>query len=114
MMKYLQKLGKALLLPAACLPVCGILMGSSGAEGSSDIDSMAAEILAGLGGKDNITSLDYCITRLRVEVKDSALTDESKLLAAGANGVIRSGKTGIQVIIGMKSQSVSAALRKML
>ena len=109
MMKYLQKLGKALLLPAACLPVCGILMGSSGAEESSDIDSMAAEILA-----DNITSLDYCITRLRVEVKDSALTDESKLLAAGANGVIRSGKTGIQVIIGMKSQSVSAALRKLL
>ena len=28
MMKYLQKLGKALMLPVAVLPICGILMGS--------------------------------------------------------------------------------------
>ena len=27
MMKYLQRLGKALMLPVACLPICGILMG---------------------------------------------------------------------------------------
>lgn len=27
MMKFLQKLGKALMLPVACLPICGILMG---------------------------------------------------------------------------------------
>ena len=27
MMKFLQKLGKSLMLPVACLPVCGILMG---------------------------------------------------------------------------------------
>ncbi len=27
MMKWLQKLGKALMLPVACLPICGILMG---------------------------------------------------------------------------------------
>ena len=27
MMKYLQKLGKALMLPVAVLPICGILMG---------------------------------------------------------------------------------------
>ena len=26
-MKWLQKLGKALMLPVACLPICGILMG---------------------------------------------------------------------------------------
>lgn len=27
MMKFLQKLGKSLMLPVACLPICGILMG---------------------------------------------------------------------------------------
>ena len=27
MMKYLQKLGKAMMLPVACLPICGLLMG---------------------------------------------------------------------------------------
>ena len=26
-MKFLQKLGKSLMLPVACLPICGILMG---------------------------------------------------------------------------------------
>ena len=26
-MKFVQKLGKALMLPVACLPICGILMG---------------------------------------------------------------------------------------
>ncbi|MBR4162109.1 MAG: PTS transporter subunit EIIC, partial [Solobacterium sp.] len=26
-MKYLQKLGKSIMLPVACLPLCGILMG---------------------------------------------------------------------------------------
>ena len=27
MMKFLQKLGKSLMLPVACLPLCGLLMG---------------------------------------------------------------------------------------
>ena len=44
MMKYLQKLGKALMLPVAALPICGILMGlgyalapaAMGAQGATE------------------------------------------------------------------------------
>lgn len=47
MMKYLQKLGKSLMLPVACLPVCGILMGigyalSPHAMQGGDIEGFAA------------------------------------------------------------------------
>ena len=35
-MKFLQKLGKALMLPVACLPICGILMGANGDDYQDD------------------------------------------------------------------------------
>ena len=70
--------------------------------GDADYAAMAAAILEGLGGKENVTSADNCITRLRLEVKDRLLVDEKKLKASGAAGVIRPGKTSVQVIIGPK------------
>ena len=41
--------------------------------------STASEIVAGLGGRDNITDLEPCITRLRVEVVDQEKVDEDAL-----------------------------------
>ena len=73
---------------------------------SDDYTTMASIILEGLGGKDNITSIDHCITRLRLEVKDRLLVDEKKIKSSGAAGVIRPGKTSVQVIIGPKVQFV--------
>ena len=70
---------------------------------------MAAIILEGVGGKENVTSIDNCITRLRLEVKDRLLVDEAKIKASGAAGVIRPGKTSVQVIIGPKVQFVRDA-----
>ena len=54
--------------------------------------STASDIVAGLGGQENITDLEPCITRLRVEVADQAKVDEEALRAAGAFGVVRSGR----------------------
>ena len=51
--------------------------------------SKAEQILAALGGDDNIDDLEACITRLRVEVDDPSLVDESALKAAGAFGVVQ-------------------------
>ena len=48
----------------------------------------AAQILAGLGGADNIDDIEACITRLRVEVDDDSLVNEQALTAAGAFGVV--------------------------
>ena len=37
---------------------------------NNDFTAIAAAVLEGLGGKENVESLDNCITRLRLEVKD--------------------------------------------
>ena len=80
---------------------------------NDDYTAMAAIILEGLGGKDNIASIDHCITRLRLEVKDRLLVDEKKIKSSGAAGVIRPGKTSVQVIIGPKVQFVHDEFKKL-
>jgi len=79
---------------------------------NDDYTTMAQIILEGLGGKDNITSIDHCITRLRLEVKDRLLVDEKKIKSSGASGVIRPGKTSVQVVIGPKVQFVYEEFKK--
>ena len=61
--------------------------------------SQAQDILAGLGGNENIDSIEPCITRLRVEVVDPTLIDEKALKQAGAFGVVQVGQT-VQVVVG--------------
>lgn len=75
---------------------------------------MAAIILEGLGGKENVASLDNCITRLRLEIKDNTKVNEKKIKSAGVAGVMRPGKTSVQVIVGTKVQFVADEMKKML
>ena len=79
---------------------------------NDDYTAMAKVILEGLGGKENVASIDHCITRLRLEVKDRLLVDENKIKSSGAAGVIRPGKTAVQVIIGPKVQFVYEEFKK--
>lgn len=74
---------------------------------NNDYTAVAAKILEGLGGKDNVTSIDNCITRLRLEIKDQALVDEKVIKSAGVAGVVRPGKNSVQVIVGTKVQFVA-------
>jgi len=80
---------------------------------NDDYSAMAEVILEGLGGKENIASIDHCITRLRLEVKDRLLVDEAKIKSSGAAGVIRPGKTSVQIIIGPKVQFVHDEFKKL-
>ena len=66
---------------------------------------MAGELVHAFGGKDNITNLDACITRLRVTVKDVSKVDQAKLKSLGAAGVVVAG-SGIQAIFGTKSDNL--------
>jgi PTS system N-acetylglucosamine-specific IIB component len=68
--------------------------------------SKAEQILAGLGGSDNIVDIEACITRLRTEVTDPSLVDEAVLKAAGAHGVLRSG-TIVQVVVGPEADNLA-------
>lgn len=72
-------------------------------------DKTSELLLKGLGGKDNISDLDCCATRLRVTVRNTDLTDESTLKASGASGVIRKGN-GIQIVFGPKVSVIKSAL----
>ena len=81
---------------------------------SNDYTALATAVLEGVGGKDNVTGLDYCATRLRFEVKDSTNVKEKEIKAAGAAGVIRPSKTTCQVIIGPKVQFVYDEVKKLL
>ena len=80
---------------------------------NNDYTAIAATILEGLGGKDNVVSIDNCITRLRLEVKDNTAVDEKKIKSAGVAGVIRPSKTAVQVIVGMKVQFVADEFKKL-
>lgn len=81
---------------------------------NDDFTTMAAIILEGLGGKENVTSVDNCITRLRLEIRDYTAVDEKKIKSAGISGVIRPSKTAVQVIIGPKVQFVADEFKKLM
>lgn len=80
---------------------------------NNDFTGIAKIVLEGVGGPANVTSIDNCITRLRLEIKDYTLIDEHKIKSAGVAGVIRPSKTAVQVIIGTKVQFVADEFKKL-
>lgn len=81
---------------------------------NNNFTSIASGVLAGIGGKDNVSSVDYCATRLRFEIRDYTAVNEKAIKAAGAAGVIRPSQKSCQVVIGPKVQFVYDELKKML
>ena len=74
--------------------------------------SKAADIVKGLGDRENITDLEPCITRLRVEVVDQEKVDEEALRATGAFGVVRSGRV-VQVVVGPSADELATAIAEL-
>ena len=80
---------------------------------NDDYAQVAKIVLEGCGGKENIASIDNCITRLRLEVKDITLVNDKVIKSAGVAGVMKPGKNSVQVIIGPKVQFVADAFSKL-
>ena len=80
---------------------------------NDNFTEVASIILEGVGGKENVASVDNCITRLRLEIKDYTLVDEKKIKSAGVAGVVRPGKNSVQVVIGTKVQFVTDEFKKL-
>lgn len=74
---------------------------------------MANLLLNSLGGKNNILVINNCVTRLRLEVKDSSLIDET-LIKRTFSGLIKNGETSIQIIVGPIVESVAIELKKLV
>ena len=80
---------------------------------NNNYTEVAKTILEGLGGKENVTSIDNCITRLRLEIKDYTQVNEKKIKSAGIAGVIRPSKNSVQVIVGTQVQFVADEFKKL-
>ena len=70
----------------------------------------AEDILADLGGTTNVTDIEPCITRLRVEVVDPRLVNDAGLRSHGAFGVVRSGSV-VQVVVGPEADELAEEIQ---
>ncbi len=86
----------------------------AGGKKSSSSDSQPERIIVLLGGRENITLVDACMTRLRVTVKDPSLVaDEQAWKSEGALGLVKKG-TGIQAIYGPKADVLKSDINDIL
>nr|BBH91134.1 PTS acetylglucosamine transporter subunit IIB [Thermosporothrix sp. COM3] len=76
-------------------------------------DIKAREVLAALGGKSNVQSVEGCITRLRLFVNSSEVINDERLKQLGASGVVKRGKV-VQVVLGTQSDRIASRIKKLL
>ncbi|MGK9172283.1 N-acetylglucosamine-specific PTS transporter subunit IIBC [Yokenella regensburgei] len=81
------------------------------ANADQDVAGLARQYIAAVGGSSNLTGIDACITRLRLNVKDSALVDEAMAKRLGATGIIRLNKTSVQIIVGFVAEKIANAMK---
>ncbi|WP_125605641.1 N-acetylglucosamine-specific PTS transporter subunit IIBC [Lapidilactobacillus bayanensis] len=73
----------------------------------------AKKVYAAIGGSDNITNIDNCTTRLRLQLKDTSTINQNAIKAAGAIGLNVLDATNLQIIIGTEVQFTADALTKL-
>jgi len=77
----------------------------------TETSNEALAFIEALGGAENIVSTDACITRLRMEVKNSKDLSDEAFIKLGAKGVIRPNETTIQVVLGTRAESVAEMIK---
>ncbi|MDR7344442.1 PTS system N-acetylglucosamine-specific IIC component [Pantoea alhagi] len=83
-------------------------------QGETETESLARRYISAVGGSDNLTRIDACITRLRLNVKDSAALNENLAKRLGASGVIRLNKESVQIIVGTQAELIASAMKNVL
>lgn len=76
-----------------------------------NISDFSAKLVERLGGKSNIDTLDACITRLRMTVKDANAIDESALKSMGVKGILKKANS-IQVVVGTRAELIADEMKK--
>ena len=75
---------------------------------------LAAQYIDAMGGKDNIISIGNCTTRMRFEVADNSLVNETAIKKLGARGVLNNVKGITQIIIGTEVELVADKVKQAL
>ncbi|WP_336989430.1 glucose PTS transporter subunit EIIB, partial [Aeromonas hydrophila] len=78
---------------------------------TTDRTELARQYLEVLGGQENLVTIDACITRLRLTLKDRSIVDERKLKALGAAGVVKLGEQNLQVILGPLAEIIAGEMK---
>lgn len=73
----------------------------------------ASQIVAALGGKNNIIALEQHAIRIRVHVKDKKLIDQKQLKVAGVSGIIKTTQ-GLQLIVGDRAEQIASSMHQIL
>ncbi len=73
---------------------------------------LAEQYFQALGGRDNLTQIDACITRLRLKVVDTSLVDKARLSVMGASGVVVINQHNLQVVVGMQAEKIAGLLKR--
>lgn len=80
---------------------------------TTDISGFSVSLMEKLGGAQNIETIDSCITRLRLTLRNAAQMNENDIKALGASGVIKSGNS-VQIIVGTKAEIIADEMKKLL
>jgi glucose-specific phosphotransferase system IIA component len=75
------------------------------------VSQKALEVLKALGGSENIKHIDACITRLRLELNDTAKLDKNMLKSLGSAGVMEAGGGSVQVIFGTQAEGLKDEIK---
>ncbi len=81
---------------------------------ASATETLARRYIGAVGGSDNLTAIDACITRLRLNVADAERVNDSLAKKLGAAGVIRLNKQSVQIVVGTQAESIARAMKKVL
>ncbi|HBK4657641.1 TPA: PTS transporter subunit EIIC [Serratia marcescens] len=110
-----------LMTPGRELAVAGdetdgydVSVDSNAGKDENETTTLARRYVGAIGGSDNLTGIDACITRLRLNVKDSALVNDALAKRLGASGVIRLNKQSVQVIVGTRAELIASAMRNVI
>ncbi|CAM3158335.1 PTS family enzyme IIC (N-terminal); enzyme IIB (center); enzyme IIA (C-terminal), N-acetylglucosamine-specific [Xenorhabdus nematophila ATCC 19061] len=83
-------------------------------QSTNNIQEEAYQYIASVGGSDNLTAIDACISRLRLSVKDSGLVSSHLVKRLGASGIVRLNKQSVQIIVGMRAELIANAMHEVL
>ncbi|HPE65179.1 MAG TPA: N-acetylglucosamine-specific PTS transporter subunit IIBC [Synergistales bacterium] len=85
---------------------------TASAVSTADLENLAKEYIARLGGAQNIEEIGACITRLRLVLKDGKVVEEAQIKALGATGLIRPNATTLQVVVGTKAELLADVMKQ--
>ncbi|MFZ7108195.1 glucose PTS transporter subunit EIIB [Avibacterium avium] len=77
------------------------------------LKEQAKNLLDALGGKENLTDINACITRLRLDIVDVTKVNEKKLADLGSKGHIRIGENQLQIILGKSADQIAQLMKEL-